>query len=163
MRHTLLLLTLLCAAGCTRMGSTGTAADEQSIRDGGERWATAWNAGDAKAMAAMVAEGYESVDASGVHTQGRTAFEQAMAAQFAARPAGMTMKITTVFVKWLAPTAAVAGGGWSVSGPSPELAARGTWTSTYQKVDGRWLIVSGLGATEPPSMPMVSDTAHAPE
>ena len=163
MRQTLLVTMLLTLAACTASSpAIGTAADEQAIRDGGAKWSAAWNKGDAKAMAAMVTDDYESIDASGVHTQGRPAFEQAMAAQFAGRPAGMTMTITTGFVKWLSATSAVAGGGWSVAGPTAEMSARGSWISAYQKQDGAWLIASGLGANEPPGMPMVSDTAHAP-
>lgn len=161
MRHTLLVTVLLGLTACTASPSAGTAADEQAIRDGGTKWSAAWNKGDAKAMAAMITEDYESIDASGIHTQGRPTFERTMAAQFAGRPAGMTMTITTGFVKRLSATSAVAGGGWSVAGPATGMSARGSWISAYQKKDGTWLIASGLGASEPPSMPMVSDTAHA--
>lgn len=84
-----------------------------------------------------------------------------MSAQFAGRPAGMAMTITTGFVKWLSATSAVAGGGWSVTGPTAAMSARGSWISAYRKKGGAWLIASGLGAHEPPAMPMVSDTAHA--
>ena len=161
MRRSFFAAAMLAVLACTTRPSTGTAADEQAIRDGGTRWSAGWNKGDVKEMAAMITEDYESIDASGSHTQGRPAFEQAMAGQFAGRPAGMTMTITTGFVKWLSATSAVAGGGWSVSGPTPAMSARGSWISAYQKKDGAWLIASGLGANEPPTMPMVSDTARA--
>ena len=133
MRHSFFTAIMLAVVACTTPPSTGTAADEQAIRDGGTRWSAGWNKGDVKAMAG----------------------------QFASRPAGMTMTITTGFVKWLSPTSAVAGGGWSVSGPTAAMSARGSWSSAYQKKDGAWLIASGLGANEPPTMPMVSDTARA--
>jgi hypothetical protein len=84
-----------------------------------------------------------------------------MAAQFAARPAGMTMTLTTGFVKWLSATSAVAGGGWSIAGTGAEAPSRGSWISAWQKRNGAWLIASGLGAVEPPTSPMASDTAHA--
>ncbi len=161
MRHALLVTMLLTLAACTASPPAGTAADEHAIRNGGTKWSEAWNKGDARAMAAMITDDYESIDASGVPTQGRPAFEQAMSAQFAGRPAGMTMTITTGFVKWLSATSAVAGGTWSVAGPMAAMSARGSWISAYQKKDGAWLIASGLGANEPPGMPMVSDTAHA--
>ena len=161
MRHPFLAIITLAVAACAAPSSTGTAADEQAIRDTGVKWSEGWNKGDAKAMAAMVTDDYESIDASGSHTQGRPAFEQAMSAQFAGRPAGMTMTITTGFVKWLGATSAVAGGGWAVTGPMAAMSARGSWISAYQKKDSAWLIASGLGASEPPAMPMVSDTAHA--
>src|SRR5512141_2465221 len=135
MRHSVLVVMLLVAAACAAPSSTGTAADEQAIRDTGAKWSEGWNKGDVKAMAAMITDDYESIDASGSHTQGRPAFEQAMAAQFAGRPAGMTMTITTGFVKWLSATSAVAGGGWSVTGPSAAMSARGSWISAYQKKD----------------------------
>lgn len=162
MRNPFLAIMMLAVVACTTStSSTGTAADEQAIRDGGVKWSAGWNKGDVKAMAAMITEDYESIDASGSHTQGRPAFEQAMTGQFAGRPAGMTMTITTGFVKWLSATSAVAGGGWSVTGPTAAMSARGSWISAYQKKDGSWLIASGLGANEPPTMPMVSDTARA--
>lgn len=157
MRRILLATLCIVATGCTPASSTGTAADEQAIRDGGAKWSEAWNKGDARVMAAMVTEDYESIDASGVHTQGRAAFEKSMTEQFSVRPPGMTMTITSGFVKWLSATTAVAGGTWSVGGPTP---ARGSWTGSYQKINGTWLLASGLAASEPPSSPMASDTAH---
>ncbi len=160
MRHVAGIALLVLFTACGQAASTGTAADEQAIRDGANKWAQSWNAGDAKTMAELVSDNYEAIDASGIHTQGRPAFESAMAEQFATRSAGMTMTITTGFVKWLGATSAVAGGGWSVTSADPSATSRGTWLSAYQKRDGTWRIASGLGATEPPSMPMVSDTAH---
>lgn len=160
MRRSASIALLLLLTACGQAASTGTAADEQAIRDGGSKWAQGWNAGDAKAMAALVSDDYEAIDATGVHTQGRPAFASAMTEQFASRPIGMTMTVTTGFVKWLGATSAVAAGSWSVSSADPSAASRGTWLSAYQKRDGTWRITSGLGATEPPSMPMVSDTAH---
>ena len=160
MRPAILATVLLALTACTGVASTGTAADEQAIRDGSSRWSVAWNQGDAKAMAATVTDDYAGFDDRGNPLQGRPAFESAMAAQFASRPAGMTMHITTSFVKWLSATSAVAGGEWSVTGPAAAMPAHGKWLSAYQKQDGSWLIASGLGSSEPPSSPMASDTAR---
>ncbi len=160
MRRTIIAAALLTVAACTPSLSTGTAGDEQAIRDATARWSEAWNKGDAGAMAALVLDDYQSFDDRGNPVQGRPAFESAMAAQFASRPAGMTMTITTGFVKWLSSTSAVAGGGWSLTGPDSAIVARGKWLSAYQKKGGAWLVASGLGSTETPISPMASDTAR---
>lgn len=161
MRRALFPMLLALFAACAPAPSTGTAADEEAIRSSVTQWGVSWNNGDAKGMGALVAEDYESIDISGAHIQGRNAFVSSMSTEFGQRPQGVRMTISTGFVKWLSATSAVAGGSWTVTGPTPELSARGTWINAYQKHGGSWLAASGLGAVEEsPSMPMASDTAH---
>jgi uncharacterized protein (TIGR02246 family) len=148
------LLLPACSGSGTANAGTGTAADEQAIRDLAPKYATAFGKHDAKAMAAMSTEDYEDVDPMGVHTQGRAGIEQNMGKQFAMMPANMAMTTTTAFVKFLSPTTAVAGGTWQTTPAVPGQPDKGSWMAVAVKKDSTWLMASSLGAAAMPAMAM---------
>ena len=163
-RHvTLATLGLALIAGCMPAApATGSAADEKAMNGVVTAYATAWNAGDAKALAATVAEDYRSVDMMGAHVEGRAGMEKAAEAQFAMRPAGQTIAINTVYTKWFSGTAAASGGTWTVTGPAGPLPNSGSWAATWTKVASQWLVATNLAAfaVAMPAAPMASDTAR---
>lgn len=154
------LLVLLGACGVPP-ASTGTAQDEQAIRDLEDHWATAWNTGDVAGIGALLTGEYETVDARGVHTRGREAAEEMLRTVIANRPPGMTLTVSTTFVHFIDATHATAGGKWSLAGAPAGQPSRGAWLTALVRQGGGWQMVSGLSADEPPAMPMASDTARS--
>lgn len=154
-------LSVALVAGCTPAApATGSAADEQAVRDIATAYAAAWDKGDAPAIAAMVTEDYHGFDIMGSYFADRAAFEKATAEQLTARPAGQTITITTSYVRFLGANAAAAGGTWTIAGPAGPLPSAGVWTATDVKVDGKWLVATNHPAV-PAVMaaPMAADTA----
>lgn len=163
-RLNLAALGLVLIAGCTPAApATGTTADEEAMKGVIAAYVTAWNAGDAKALATTVAEDFHSVDMMGEHIEGRAGFEKAAAAQFAMRPAGQTIAINTVYTKWFSGTTAASGGTWTVTGPAGPLPNSGSWTATWTKTGDQWLVTTNLAAfaVAMPVAPMAADTAMA--
>lgn len=155
---------LILVAACTPATPTaGSAADEQAITNLANKYAELWNKHDAKGVAAMVAEDFHSIDATGADIQGRAAFEKAAADLFAAGPASQTLTITTGYIKWINGTAATAGGTWNTTDGQAGAPDRGAWSSTVIKRGGGWLIANSLSADAPPApaAPMAADTAKA--
>ncbi|MEP6589961.1 MAG: SgcJ/EcaC family oxidoreductase [Gemmatimonadota bacterium] len=165
MRHlTLASLGLALIAGCAPAApAAGSVADEEAMKAVVTAYATAWNAGDAKALAATVTEDYHSVDMMGAHVEGRAGMEKAAEAQFAMRPAGQTIAINTVYTKWFNGTTAASGGTWTVTGPAGPLPNSGSWAATWTKTGDTWLVATNLAAfaVAMPAGPMAADTAMA--
>ncbi|MES2125137.1 MAG: SgcJ/EcaC family oxidoreductase [Gemmatimonadota bacterium] len=148
-------------AGCAPAApGTGSAEDEQAVRDMATAYAAAWDKGDATAIGAMVTDDYHGFDILGNALDGRAALEKTSADQFAARPAGQSISITVSYVRFLSANAAAAGGTWTVAGPAGPLPSAGVWSATDVKVDGKWMMASNHAAV-PAVMPapMASDTA----
>ncbi len=148
---TIIMIVLLALAGrSAAQGSSPT--DEQAVRSNADAWVAAWNKGDANAIAQLVTEDYEDVSPSGTHTKGRAAYEKGLASEIARRQGTPSLSVTTVFVRFLKPDVAVASGTWTVTGGAagPE---KGSWTATYMKQGGKWLMASGLAAAAPPPPP----------
>ncbi|MEO5798872.1 MAG: SgcJ/EcaC family oxidoreductase [Gemmatimonadales bacterium] len=159
-----LLATLAFAAttACTSApASVGSAADETAIKELGTTYADLWNKHDAAGVAALVADDYHTIDATGADIQGRAAFQKAAADQFAMSPAGQVLTITTGYITWINANAATAGGTWSAPGGPAGVPDKGAWSSTVVKSGGKWLIANSLTANAPgaPAAPMASDTA----
>lgn len=143
------------------MAAAGSAADEQAVRDIATKYADAYSKHDTAALGAITADDYEEVDAMGTHTQGRAAAEANAAKDFASMPAGMSMPMTatTVYVRWIDATHAVAGGTWQMTGTMPGMPTRGAWMGVAVKKDSTWKMISTLGAADP--MSMMADTTKA--
>lgn len=157
MRHrSLPLLVALALAACAPppAAKSGSAADEQAIRDVAGKYQTAFNARDAKAMGALMATDYEDFDPMGMHTQGRDAAEKNMTAMFPQMPADMKMTaVTTEFVKWIDGTHAIAGGKYTM-GPVPAgMPDHGAWMGVVTKQDSSWVMMSSLAGDAPPAPP----------
>jgi uncharacterized protein (TIGR02246 family) len=116
------------------------AADEEAIRKVQAAYVQAFNAGDAKRLAAFWTADGEFVDASGKLRRGRAAIEKELAALFA-EAKGARLEITTDSLRFVAPGVALE------SGRSRLLhGAAGGPTSAYSivhvKRDGQWQLAS---------------------
>lgn len=159
-----LVAVLVVGAACKPSGSapaaSGSAADEQAIRALTDKYTAALAAKDTAAMGALVTQDYEVVDPTGNHQQGRAAFTKSMAAEFAAMPAGMSMKATTDFVRWVDANHALVGGTWEMSPSMPGMPSKGSWLAMDAREGDTWKMMSGLGAADmTPMMPAPADTA----
>jgi uncharacterized protein (TIGR02246 family) len=119
--------------------ATSVSADEAAIRAGTKEYETAFNAGNAKALAALFAPDAELIDERGKTFKGRDQIESEFAAIFTQQP-GAKLEIHSDAVKFLSPDVAIetgtAGGETKDGTKSP-----GTKYSTILvKVDGKWLI-----------------------
>ena len=74
-----LALAAACATGATP--STGTAEDEAALRANGDSYVAAWNARDAAAIRAMLADEYHEVTPDGRHLASPADVEASMTAQ----------------------------------------------------------------------------------
>jgi uncharacterized protein (TIGR02246 family) len=151
-------LAVLTLPACTPSApaATGSAADEQAIRDLSGKYADAYSKRDTAALGALVTEDYQDVDPTGKHTQGHTAFQAAAAQEFAMMPAGvqMNMSATTVYVRWMDANTAVAGGTWEVSPAMAGMPSKGSWMGVVSRHDGGWQMQEALGAADMSGMAM---------
>ena len=156
---------VLALAACAPppAAKTGTAADEQAIRDLTTKYAAAFNGHDAKAMAALTATDYEDVDPMGKHTQGRAAVESGMSDMWKQMPAEMKMTAATVYVKWIDAAHAIAGGTYQMAGTPPGMPNHGAWMGVVEKQDSTWLMMSSLGGDAPPDMPAMDMSKAKPK
>ena len=153
MRLTLALTgTLLAAAAAAATGqqvaapSTPAAAparaeDEAAVRGNDEAFVKAFNAGDARALAATFTDDAEVIDEDNQAVEGRDAIAAHFAAGFEASP-GAKIKLHTDTLKVLGPDAALARGRAEViptGGGAPETSR---YTVVFVKQDGRWLQAS---------------------
>jgi uncharacterized protein (TIGR02246 family) len=145
---TTIMIVLLVLAGRIS-AQESSPADENAVRGNLDQWVAAYNKGDANAIAQLVTEDIEEVEPDGRHTKGRAAYEKGLASWFASRQGTPTLSVTTVFVRFLKPDVAIAGGTWTATGGAagPE---KGSWMATYVKQGGKWLTSGGLAATAPP-------------
>jgi uncharacterized protein (TIGR02246 family) len=143
-----MVVVLLALAG-QMAAQESSPADENAVRGQVDAWVAASNKGDANAIAQLVTEDFEEVSPDGTHTKGRAAYEKGLASWFARRQGTPRLSVTTVFVRFLQPDVAVAGGSWTEtsSAAGPE---KGRWMATYVKQGGKWLMAGGLAAMNPP-------------
>ena len=153
------LAAVLIAAACAPAPAptSGTPADEATLRALGGKFADAWNKGDIPALVAMATEDYDVVSPDGMVIKGRAAFEKSEKEQLTQRT-GLPLKLTvnTSYVKWGGANAASLGGTWTMAGLPPGLGAdKGSWTVFAVKgTDGEWRMSSGLVANAtPPAAP----------
>ena len=116
-------------------------ADEQALRQLIDAFTKAYNAGDAKALAAMFTTDGEIVELSGDTIHGREAIEQFFAAEFEEHPQ-TKMEDQVESIRFLGPIAAVEEGVTIITPEPGEPAESGHYAVIYVKQDGKWLIAS---------------------
>lgn len=155
-------LAVIALPSCTPRApaATGSAADEQAIRDIAGKYADAYAKRDTAALGALVSDSYEAVEPTGQHTQGRAAFESLVAQEFAMMPAGMSMSMTatTTYVRWVNANTAVAGGTWETTPAMPGMPNKGSWMAVVAKQDDSWKMTSALGAPDMSMLAMADTT-----
>jgi len=121
--------------------------DNQAIRNNEFDWQKAWNAHDAKALAARVAADVQFVTVMGDMLEGRDAFAKYFAGRYAAQLKNSKYSTSDddIDVDFITPDVAVAHVRWNMEGvlgadgkarpPEKRIATR-----VYVKMDGNWVI-----------------------
>lgn len=130
---------LVICATCALVG-TGQAADKpdaSAIRDSAKAYVEAFDAGDAKAVAAMFTEDASLVDESGQPIKGREAIEKAYREHFRRNP-GIRVNVEVTSIDFPADTVAVE------DGITSSVTKLGVWsgptryTAVHVLSDGKW-------------------------
>jgi uncharacterized protein (TIGR02246 family) len=121
--------------------SAEKAGELDAIRGTATAFAKAFNARDAKAVAALWIENADYRDETGSFFHGRDAIEQRYA-EFFAEHSGreMKMELSLESVRLITPTLAVEDGVGTISPPVPGPPVAGRYTATHVFQDGKWLL-----------------------
>jgi uncharacterized protein (TIGR02246 family) len=115
--------------------------DERAIREVAEAFKRAYNAGDAKAVAALYTDDAEIIDESGDRIHGRPAIQDAYGAIFDERK-GATIEITCTSLRFLGPDVAKEEGQTRVKPGGIEPATLRNYSLLFVKQGGRWMYSS---------------------
>ena len=144
---------LRCLLGCTALMLYGLAQppvsvwaqgprqDEVALRQRGEAFVAAFNAGDAKALAAFWTPDGDYVDQTGLAFNGREAIEGAYQDLFAAHK-GLKLGVTATSVRIVTPELAIEDGTTEVVPADGGPPSRARYTVVHVKRDGQWRIAS---------------------
>ncbi|MGO9568529.1 MAG: YybH family protein [Desulfomonilaceae bacterium] len=116
-------------------------ADEKAVRSTGQAFTSAFNKGDAKAIAVLWTGDCEYTDETGRSIQGRDAIEKEYAAFFAANP-GLKVEISISSVNIIAGHSAIENGTAVVKKADGAIVSRGSYTAVHLKEQGKWLMAS---------------------
>lgn len=156
-----LMILALALLGLAAGGPTADrAADEVAIKQLGRRWQDAWNAHDADAMAALLAEDVEFITVGGPRgwLKGRQHFREDHAAKHRTRFDRSVWATKEVHVRFLRPDLALARVLWETTGdkvPHRRHGDRreGVFTWVVEKRDGEWLVVASQNTEAMPALP----------
>jgi len=150
-------LIVLSLTGCASVDITvstqvGGDKDRAAIQQMLVDWVRAYNAHDAKALAAIYAK-----DADLSHKmkllKGREAIQRLWQERFDKNP-NIKTKQTSLEVRFLSPTLALETGYWEDDGvddpESLKIGKVGMWTCVHQKIGGKWLVISDRGWPKQP-------------
>jgi uncharacterized protein (TIGR02246 family) len=115
------------------------AADAKVIRESAAAYVKAFNAGDAKAIAAHWTPDGDLTDAEGRQYHGRQAIEKEFTAYFAANP-GLKVNLTIDSIRFPAGDVAIETGTVRTHGAAGESASTSQYTAVHVKKDGKWLL-----------------------
>jgi uncharacterized protein (TIGR02246 family) len=136
-----LLLTAVAPGGQTAVSATAPSqpaqADDQPIRLAGDAFVKAYNAGDAKAVAALFLADGEIVNQARKSVQGQKAVEQVFGRCFQNHPKSK-IKVSIESIRLLGPTTAVEDGTSTVTAPSGQVIEQNRYMVVYVKQDGAW-------------------------
>jgi len=134
--------------GLAGLGLAGAAlaagpGDDAEIRALEQRQATAWNAHDIDAYAALFSQDAEVVNVLGWHWHGRAELKQKLGCAFAAAFARSRLAIANVTIAFLTPDIAVAHVRWTMTGalsPTGTGIDKGIQMQVLMKQAGAWHI-----------------------
>jgi uncharacterized protein (TIGR02246 family) len=121
------------------VSNPGHAADAKAIRESAAAYAKAFNAGDAKALAAHWTADGDLTDAEGRQYRGRQAIEKEFAAYFAAKP-GLKVDLTIDSIRFPAGDVVIETGTARTHGAAGEPATTSQYTAVHVKKNGKWLL-----------------------
>lgn len=159
MKHLHRLLILFAAGGLIGGGAWLVTADEnqvdrrkdeQEVRQSADAFAKAYNAGDAKAIAAEFLPDGEYIDEFKNIFKGREAIEKEFAAFFETSP-GNTVEIHVEGVRFIGSSMAIEEGYTSLTPPDDSPAVDSRYVAVHVKQDGKWhvAVVRDLEADVP--------------
>ncbi len=138
---------LVLAAPVRAAGPKARGADEKAIRQVYASYEAAWNAGDAKRVAAVWADDAEHVEADGRVITGRTAIGADFAQRLATVWKGSQLKQTVESIRFIKPDVAVVDAAFEVTGghdaagkPLPPV--HGRYADIWVKKGGSWHIAA---------------------
>jgi uncharacterized protein (TIGR02246 family) len=134
------LATLAVFAGMTASAaapSQPSQAVDQAVRLLGDAFVKAYNAGDAKGVAALFIADGEIVNQAQESVQGQKAIEKTFGEVFRNQPKAK-MAATTESVRVVSPTTAVEDGTSTVTLPNGQVVERNRYMVVYTKQDGAW-------------------------
>jgi uncharacterized protein (TIGR02246 family) len=118
-----------------------TAAERAALQKTQTAYVAAFNAGDAKKLAAFWATDGEFVDAEGRSFKGRDAIVKEFAAFFAGSK-GATLEITTESLRFVSPGVALESGTSRLTRPADGAANRAAYSIVHTRRDGKWQLAS---------------------
>lgn len=147
------LILLLCAGA----GRVASADDAEMIRQTSQAFTTAFNQGDAAALASQWTADGELVDATGRVLKGRSEIEAAYKKFFAGHP-GEKIKVSVDSIELLSEDAALEQGTASLESAGAGTSGA-TYTAVHVKKDGKWLMafVHEANAAAPESANPLAD------
>ncbi len=119
-----------------------TADSEKAIRATADEFVKAFNAGDAKTIAAEWANDAEYTDESGQEFHGRAAIEKEYATLFKEHP-GSTISVKIESIRFLGPDIALERGVATVKTPKSPAPSAARYNVTHARRDGKWVMVVG--------------------
>jgi uncharacterized protein (TIGR02246 family) len=139
-----------CFALLGLVSRTSFAADDAAVRATSEAFVKAFNAGDAKAVAALWTADGTLVDEADESFSDRPAIEAAYAKFFKAHPE-TKINVTIDSVRMISADAAIEEGHASVVSATGDTSASAKYTAVHVKQDGKWLMASVHEAPNSPS------------
>jgi uncharacterized protein (TIGR02246 family) len=121
--------------------------DEKAVRLAAETFARAYNAHDAKAIAAQFMVDGQIVDDEGQATQGRQGIEALFAQEFKDHPK-THVELATASIHCIGPDLAIENGISTITEAPDAPAQRNPYTVTYSKHEGKWLTASARDFSE---------------
>ena len=115
--------------------------DEEAIRGAAESFTKAFNAGDARAVAALHTPDARVVDVTGEVVEGRDAVEREYAGLFRDNP-GLTLEVNVDDLRLVGPDTAIEEGTTRVAPKDGGPAVVNHYSAVDVKRDGRWLLAS---------------------
>jgi uncharacterized protein (TIGR02246 family) len=137
-------------------------ADEAQIRAVQEQQASAWNAHDIDAYAALFTEDAHVINVLGWHWKSRAELKAKLGPGFASVFARSRLTIGDVDVTFLAPAIAVAHVRWTMTGAASPTGAtgdipqQGIQTLVLTKRDGTWRIAEFQNTNAVPERPLLA-------
>ncbi|MCP4191810.1 MAG: SgcJ/EcaC family oxidoreductase [Planctomycetaceae bacterium] len=119
--------------------SSGNDSNEQAIRSSANAFRTAFNQGDAKALANLWVPSGENIDQTGQVQRGREAIAAAFAKLFSEH-SGATIDISIESIRFPQPDVALEMGTTTTNLPGRDEAVGGHYTATHVKHQGEWLL-----------------------
>jgi uncharacterized protein (TIGR02246 family) len=118
-----------------------TAGDEKAIAKVRSAYMKAFNAGNAKALAAYWTADGEFIDAQGQSFRGRAAIQKEFAAFFAEEK-GIRLEISPDSLRFVAPGVALETGTSRLTRPSGEAPSNAAYSIVHTRRDGQWKLAS---------------------